>query len=94
MSIRTRLKSHFPAWQVAYGLEALWIAGSHARGEATPTSDLDLLALFGRDKPSLLRFASLVLEIEDATGLPVDLVERDAIRPEIEAGLTKDALLV
>jgi len=56
------------------------IFGSFAREEITPDSDLDLVLEID-DDISLLDFVGIKLEIEEAIGREVDLVEYNAIRP-------------
>ena len=54
--------------------------GSVARGEATETSDVDILVELPEDQ-SLLDVIHLKNELEDALGTTVDLVEYNAIKP-------------
>ncbi len=63
------------------------VFGSTARGEAGPQSDLDLLVDFP-DGATLFSLAALKLELEDAIGKPVDLVNSGALHP-----LIRDAVL-
>ncbi len=48
------------------------VFGSYARGEATETSDIDLLVKFS--KPKGFNWISAALEIEDALGKKVDFI--------------------
>ena len=63
-----------------FGLDALWIFGSEARGTATEASDVDLAALFVRRPPTIE-----VLDARDAAGRvlgrDVDLVDLDRASP-------------
>jgi len=63
-----------------FGLDALWVFGSVARGTATETSDVDLAALFSRRAPPLE-----VLDAREAVGRAlgrdVDLVDLDRASP-------------
>ncbi len=63
------------------------IFGSMVKGEAKPGSDIDILVELPKET-SLLDFVALKLELEDALGRRVDLVEYVAIRP-----LLKDQIL-
>jgi len=56
--------------------------GSVARGEATESSDVDILVQLPEDQ-SLLDVIHLKNELEDVLGTKVDLVEYDAIKPII-----------
>ena len=58
----------------AYGLRAVDIFGSYAEGRATAQSDLDLLVEFEMPAVSLIRLNALKYDLEDALGLPVDVI--------------------
>jgi len=57
--------------------------GSTVRGEATSNSDIDILIDLPPHK-SLLALVGLKLELEDALGRPVDLVEYSTLPPVLE----------
>ena len=57
-----------------YTLRSVNIFGSYAEGRATSQSDLDLLVEFDRPAVSLVRLNALKYGLEDALGLPVDVV--------------------
>lgn len=56
-----------------YGVASLWLFGSYARGEATDTSDVDLL-IDGGDIHSLYQLTAFRLDLEDALEKSVDIV--------------------
>ena len=66
---------------VRYGVDALSLFGSYARGDADENSDLDFLVLKGGMK-SLLSYCGMTADLEDAFRCHVDLVVKDAIRDE------------
>lgn len=77
-----------------YGIAALFVFGSSARGDATSGSDLDLLY-------DLEPGARLGWEIEDLSdalaeifGRPVDLVSRAALHPLLKATVLAEARAV
>ena len=75
------------------GVKSLSVFGSLARGESTPTSDIDVLVEF--DRPvGLFEFIRLKLYLEDLTGRRVDLVTPDAIRPAMRAAILNEAVHV
>jgi predicted nucleotidyltransferase len=74
-----------------YGISVLLVFGSVARGEATPSSDVDLLY-------ELRPGARLGWEIEDLSdalaeifGRPVDLVSRTALHPMLRSAVLDEA---
>jgi uncharacterized protein len=75
------------------GVKSLAVFGSLARGEATRTSDIDVLVEF--DRPvGLFEFIRLKLFLEDLTGRRVDLVTPDALRPAMRAAILNEAVNV
>ncbi|OPY19017.1 MAG: Nucleotidyltransferase domain protein [Methanomethylovorans sp. PtaU1.Bin093] len=52
------------------------------RGENTPESDLDVLVEFSRT-PTIFRFAYLEDHLSDSLGVKVDLVIKNALKPNI-----------
>ena len=67
-----------------YGVESVSLFGSHARGTATSSSDVDLKIVKARLR-SLFQLSGFRLAVEDALGVSVDLVtsesdDRDFLR--------------
>lgn len=82
-SVRRRLKTDF-------GVSALYVFGSVARGEATPESDVDLLVDFD-GRPTFAKFMDLKALLEDALGVRVDLVTRPALREQLRPRIEAEA---
>ena len=62
-----------------FPLRRLALFGSYARGDQQPDSDVDVLV---EVDPSIgLEFVSLADAIEEALGLPTDVVSRRAVSP-------------
>ena len=57
-----------------YALRTVSIFGSYADGRATEKSDLDLLVEFEYPAVSLIKLNALKYDLEDALGLPVDVI--------------------
>jgi hypothetical protein len=75
------------------GVKSLAVFGSVSRGEATPSSDIDVLVEF--DRPvGLFEFIRLKHFLEKLTGFRVDLVTPDAIRPAMRASILREAVYV
>lgn len=66
----------------AQGVRHASIFGSVARGEALADSDVDVMVELDPDAcVSLFEFVALQLELNKLLGTPVDLVERQALKP-------------
>ncbi len=58
----------------AYDPERIYLFGSHARGEAGPDSDYDLLVIVRDDAPPEQRRSRLAYEVLRGTGVAVDVI--------------------
>ena len=72
-----------------------WLFGSFARGEETPSSDVDILVQFDHRQPiGLLRYAGMWREIEELIGRKVDLVEDGTLMPFAVESANQDKQLI
>ena len=63
-----------------YGLRAVYVFGSYARGEANADSDIDLLVdLTGTNIRSLFALGSVYCDLESALGKSIDLIPVSAL---------------
>ena len=76
-----------------YGVKRMGLFGSCVRGEMTGDSDIDMLVEIEKDI-SLLDFVGLKLEIEEALGRKVDLVEYDTIKPLLRKHILKQQVVI
>ena len=87
------LRSHAPELQAA-GLEHLRLFGSAARGEATPHSDIDLLADFTPGaRISLLTLSGLQIQLSDLLGAEVELSSEDLLKPHVRERVLNEAVV-
>lgn len=63
-----------------YGAKRVYLFGSHARGNATENSDVDLRIDKGRIRG--LELAGLLMDLEDGLQSPVDLIPTTSLTPE------------
>ena len=73
-----------------YPIRRLAMFGSHARNEATPGSDVDILVEFS--EPVGLQFFELARELEQILQKPVDLVSRYGIKPACYSAIEPDLI--
>lgn len=75
-----------------YGAERVYLFGSYARGDMTAASDIDLRI----DKGSIrgLALAGLLVDLEDALGLPVDLITTNSLDEQFLASIRSDEVLL
>jgi uncharacterized protein len=74
-----------------HGAQNLRVFGSMARGEATPSSDLDILINLEPGR-SLLDLIAVKQDLEDLLGCKVDVVTENAVSPHIRDQVLKDAV--
>ena len=88
------LRSHAPELRAA-GLAHLRIFGSVARGEATPHSDIDLLADFDPSaRISLLTISGLQIRLSDLLGAEVDLSTSAWLKEPVRVRADREAVRV
>jgi uncharacterized protein len=69
------------------------VFGSMARGEATETSDIDLLVYFSKRK-SLLALVALQRQISTSLGREVDLLTEAALSPYLRDRIKRDLQVI
>ena len=78
-----------------YGAVNPRLFGSVARGDATSSSDLDLLVdLLPARGNELLRVAGIAEELSEVLGVRVDVVSTTLLRGEVSASALSDAVAV
>lgn len=80
-----------PALKAEWPIRSLALFGSRVRGDATTSSDLDVLVAFERPVP-LSSFLALEQRLGALTGLRVDLVSDAALKPYIGAHVRAEAV--
>jgi predicted nucleotidyltransferase len=76
-----------------YGVKRVGLFGSCVRGEIKGNSDVDVLVEIEKDI-SLLDFVGIKLELEEALGRKVDLVEYDTIKPLLKERILREQVVV
>jgi predicted nucleotidyltransferase len=89
-----KLRALKPELDARFGVSAIAVFGSHARAEAGPESDLDLLVDFRTNaRPTLFSLARLDSYLEEALGVKVDLIPRESLNPRIEPYIRADLVV-
>ena len=75
-----------------YGAKRVYLFGSYARGDMTSGSDIDLRI----DKGAIrgLEMAGLLVDLEDALGIPVDLIPTGSLDDSFLAAIRDDEVLL
>lgn len=76
-------------------IQKAWIFGSYAKNKEKPDSELDIMfdKLPG-SRYGLIKFSSLIIEIEDALGKKVNLIERKNMPGKARRNADKDQMLI
>jgi len=73
----------------SFGVKSLALFGSTMRGEAKPDSDIDILVEF--DRPiGLFNFIRLKHRLSEILGREVDLVTREALKPQLREHILQE----
>ena len=76
-----------------YGLAALYLFGSYARGEATPQSDLDFL-IDRSGMEDLLALGGLCSDMEKRFDKPLDVLTTQMLSNEFRAAIQPERVLL
>lgn len=76
----------------SYGAERITLFGSYARGDTTETSDIDLRIDKGQIRG--LALAGLLVDLEDALGLPVDLLTTASLDADFLSAIKEDEVIL
>ncbi len=92
--ILTKLEQQRDALHLRFGVKSISLFGSVARGQATESSDVDVLIDVDR-AISLFDLLAIQQFLEKALGVPkVDVVPRDCVYPELENSILSGAIHV
>ena len=87
------LALHKSELQRRFGVRKLALFGSHARVQAGPNSDVDVLVDFDGAATSA-RYFAVQFSLEDLLNAPVDLVTEKALRPKLRPFIEREAVHV
>lgn len=87
------LKKTLPPLLKKHGVKKAAIFGSVARGDATATSDIDLLVEF-RGKKTLFDLAGLRIELEERLKKKIDLVTYRSLHPLLKERILNEQKII
>lgn len=93
ISIKDTINKHLNLLKEKYHVKNIGVFGSAARGEATPTSDIDILVEFS-EPIGFFQFIRLEEYLSDILGKEVDLVSKKALKPAIKDEILGEAIYV
>jgi predicted nucleotidyltransferase len=88
-----RLRALLPELRERYAVDTLEIFGSRVREDAREESDLDILVTF-TVTPGFFEFIRLENELADRLRIPVDLVMRRSLKPQLRERILAEAIPV
>ena len=95
---KTTIDKMLPKLRVALAKQPIkraWLFGSYSRGEETPKSDVDILVQYDEQaRISLLTISRIMIELSEAIGRPVDLVEDGRLLPFANESVNHDKILI
>jgi predicted nucleotidyltransferase len=76
-----------------FGVAHAAVFGSVARGEAAPSSDIDVLVELDETRPiGVFEYARLKLYVSELFDRPSDVVNRRTLKPMLRASILHDAV--
>ena len=86
------IKEIVAALAAQYGADRIYLFGSYARGDAGKDSDIDLRI----DKGAIrgLQLGGLAADLEDAFGIPVDLIPTGSLDSKFWNSISDDEVLL
>lgn len=87
------LAQHKPELVRRFGINYLALFGSMARDEAQEGSDVDVMVEF-EGSPTAKRYFGVQFYLEDLLECPIDLVQKDVVRPELKPYIERDLIHV
>lgn len=75
-----------------YDIDRVYVFGSYARGDANEKSDMDLR--IDADKLRTFDLCGLMVRLEEALGMPVDVIPTDSMSMEFLDAIRQEEVMV
>ena len=75
---------------LSLGVKTIGLFGSFVRGEASPSSDVDLLVEFDATQQTFDNFMDVCFLLEDRLGRKVEVVTPDSLSPHLKSYIMKE----
>jgi predicted nucleotidyltransferase len=92
-TIQAILREHKTALRTRYGIKSIGLFGSYVRNESSPESDADILVEFERPI-DYFDFLDLEERLQALLGIPVDLVEKESLKPYISRRVLSEVVTI
>jgi uncharacterized protein len=86
------LHTHKSDFERDYGFRRMFLFGSFARGEASVTSDIDIVVEADKAAKTYRNFLSAKAYLAEAFHRPIDLVFMDSMNPIIRETMRKEMI--
>ncbi|MBI4515207.1 MAG: nucleotidyltransferase family protein [Deltaproteobacteria bacterium] len=91
MNLNKAQRAEIARIAASHGARNVRLFGSHARGEPTPSIDVDLLVELAPES-TLLDLIAIKQDVEDLLGCSVDVVTEAAVSPYLRDEVLKSAV--
>ena len=91
--VKQIIEQHRDELRRVHRIKAILVFGSYVRGDQKRGSDLDLLSEF-EGSVSLLDLIGAEQYLSKILKVKVDLIPKEDVRPELKAGILKEAVTV
>ncbi|OGE19559.1 nucleotidyltransferase [Candidatus Daviesbacteria bacterium RIFCSPLOWO2_01_FULL_43_38] len=92
-TIKNTINKHLSLLKDDYHVKNIGVFGSAARGQATPSSDIDILVEFS-EPIGFFKFINLEEYLSSILGKEVDLVSKKALKPAIKDEILREVIYV
>lgn len=92
--IKKIIEMHAPEIKKTFSVREIGLFGSYVKGTERPESDVDILVVFEKGHKDFFNYMRLRYYIEGLIGKKVDLVIKDAVKPQLREKIFKEVVYV